>query len=135
MAERHGDGPINFNEQATSGLQVPKLAADPTTPQTGDIWLNTTSHAVKVRTNTATTTVLGSGSGVSKFAANFGDGAATSYAITHNLGTLDVTVKVFVNSSGADVTPTSITRNSINQVTIVMGSAPALNADRVVVIG
>jgi hypothetical protein len=69
-----------------------------------------------------------------KFAANFGDGSSTSYTITHNLGTLDVTVAVFVNSTGAEIIA-EVVHATTNTVTIVMAPAPASNAMRAVVIG
>lgn len=139
MTERHNSGPIDFNEEPTSHLQVPKLAADPSVKNVGDIWLNTTSHAVKVQTNSGTTTTLGSGSGVSKFSSAVGNGALTSFAITHNLGTLDVAVAIHLVSTGVMQVIgsgiTSITVTDVNTVTVVAASAPATNNLRVTVIG
>lgn len=135
MAERHNQGPIDFNEEPTSHFQVPKVATDPTVKNIGDIWLNTTSHAVKVQTNTSTTTTLGSGSGVSKYAAAIGDGVATTIAVTHSLGTLDIICQIWNISTGAQIVPTSITKTNSNAISIVFGSAPASSNARVVVIG
>jgi hypothetical protein len=69
-----------------------------------------------------------------KFAANFGDGAATSYAITHNLNTLDVWVEIYRNSGNRDTVLAEVQRTSVNQITIVTDTAPAANAFRVVIV-
>lgn len=135
MVERHSQGPIDFNEEPTSHLRVENRASDPASPKVGDVWLNTTSHALKVQTNTATTTTLGSASGVSKFAVAVGNGALTSFAITHNLGTLDVQVVGYLVGAGTQATFTSVTLTSTNVVTVVIGAAPATNNLRVVVVG
>jgi hypothetical protein len=66
-----------------------------------------------------------------KFAANFGDGSATSYAITHNLNTRDVDVEVYRNSGNFDTVEVEVQRTSVNQITILTASAPASNALRV----
>lgn len=70
-----------------------------------------------------------------KYAANFGDGSSTSYAINHNLNTRDVTVEVFLNSGNYDTILCEVERTSVNQVTLIVTPAPASNALRVVVMG
>lgn len=69
-----------------------------------------------------------------RFSQNIGDGSATSIAITHNFGTLDVLVGVRRVSDGAKVL-TDDAANTVNQVTLTFASAPAINAYRVTVIG
>lgn len=66
-----------------------------------------------------------------KFAVNFGDGSATSYAINHNLNSFDVDVEVFRNSGNRDTVLCEIQRTTVNQVTLVFDSAVASNALRV----
>lgn len=70
-----------------------------------------------------------------KVAANIGDGSATSYAVTHNLNTRDVIVRVFPNSGQYDDVEVDVQRTSVNAATLVFATAPAANAYRVVVIG
>ena len=70
-----------------------------------------------------------------KHVASFGDGSATSYVITHNFNTRDVTVAVFPNSGTYDDVVVDVGRTSVNEVTLVFATAPASNAYRVVVIG
>lgn len=122
--------PVDFNEEPTLNFQLPILATDPTTKHTGDAWVNTASHEVKVQTDSTHTSVL-----THKFAGNVGDGVATSLVVTHNLNTLDVVVQAHLITTGVVQAPTSITLTSANAVTIVMGVAPATNNLRVVVLG
>lgn len=68
-----------------------------------------------------------------KFGANFGDGSATSYAITHSLNTYDVNVEIFRNSGNRDTVLMEVQRTSVNQITIVTDTAPASNAYRVII--
>ncbi len=71
---------------------------------------------------------------VRKFAATVGDGSATSYTITHSLGTKDITYSARFVSNDApvevDVTPISAT-----QATVSFAAAPASASIRVVVHG
>lgn len=69
-----------------------------------------------------------------KFSADFGDGSATQYDITHNLNTEDVHVSVRRNSDDADII-CDVRRTSVNVVRLNFAAAPASNANRVVVIG
>lgn len=60
--------------------------------------------------------------------------SATSYTVTHNLGTLDVHVQVYAVADGAEVMVDNL-RATTNTVTITFNAAPTANAYRVVVIG
>lgn len=68
-----------------------------------------------------------------KFQANIGDGSATSYTVTHNFATRDVTVEVYRNSGNFDTVLVEVQRGSTNAVTIVFDTAPTTNAYRVLV--
>jgi hypothetical protein len=61
-------------------------------------------------------------------------GSATSYAITHNLGTRDITVNVYDNATYETV-ETDIVRTDSNTVTVSFAVAPTSNAYRVVIVG
>ncbi len=71
---------------------------------------------------------------VRKYAATIGDGTSTSIAVTHSLGTQDVTVSVQDASTHAFVW-CDVTANSTSQVTLGFAVAPASNSLRVVVHG
>lgn len=68
------------------------------------------------------------------FAASHGDGAAFTYTLTHNLGTLDVLVNVYRVSDGVEVMP-DITRSTTNAVIVGYAVAPTANQYRAVVHG
>lgn len=72
---------------------------------------------------------------VRKYAANVGDGSATSYTITHNLGTRDVTVAVYDNSSPYAEVVTDVQHTSTTAITLLFSVAPTSNQYRVVVQG
>ena len=69
-----------------------------------------------------------------KFSANIGNGAATAIAVTHNLGTQDVTVTVREVSSQARVLVDWVATD-VNTATLSFAVAPASNAFRVSVVG
>jgi len=70
-----------------------------------------------------------------RFSANFGDGSATSYTITHNLATRDVTVAVYRNSGNYDEVFCDVEHTSTSVVTLKFSAAPTTNQYRVVVLG
>jgi hypothetical protein len=71
---------------------------------------------------------------IRKFSATIGDGSGSSFAVSHNFNTTDVTVSAFLVATGAEINCDK-TRNTVNQVTLAFSSAPTLNSIRVVVIG
>lgn len=68
-----------------------------------------------------------------RFSVTFGDGAATSYVITHNLNTLDVIVMVRETGGSVREVIAEIQHTSVNSVTILVDAAPALNSLRTTV--
>jgi hypothetical protein len=72
---------------------------------------------------------------VTKYAANVGDGSATSYTITHNLGTRDVQVTVYDNSSPYAEVICDVNHATTNTITLLFSVAPTSNQYRVVVQG
>lgn len=66
-----------------------------------------------------------------KYAANIGDGSATSYVVTHNLNSRDVDVTVYRNSGNYDEVLVEVQRTSVNTITILFDTAPAASAYRV----
>lgn len=67
------------------------------------------------------------------FAANFGDAAATSFNIDHNLNTFDVLVEVVKTGGNRDTVLCDVQRTTVNRVVITASPAPALNALRALV--
>lgn len=69
-----------------------------------------------------------------KAAATIGDGGATSITVTHNLGTLDVTVTVRDVITGAQVLVDNAATGS-NQIQLTFGTPPSVGQYRVIVQG
>jgi hypothetical protein len=108
-------------------------------PGTG---LEISSDAVRIATTAAGDGLTGGGgsalavdtaSVARRVAANVGDNSATSIAVTHNLGTRDVSVEVYRNSTPWDSIICDVERNSTSQVTLKFATAPTTNEYRVVV--
>jgi hypothetical protein len=66
------------------------------------------------------------------YATSIGDGSATSYTVTHNLGTRDVIVQLY-DTSSHDTVIADVVRTSTSVVTIDFSSAPSNNDIRVLV--
>lgn len=70
-----------------------------------------------------------------KFNATIGDGSATSYAVTHNLGTKNLSVTVSRVASPYDVVLVDVELTTTNSVTINFASAPTTNQFNVFIVG
>lgn len=70
-----------------------------------------------------------------KSGVNIGDGTATQIDVTHNLGTRDVTVKVYRNSAPYDEVMCDVEQFDVNTTRLRFSSAPAVAALRVVCLG
>lgn len=72
---------------------------------------------------------------VRKYAASVGDGTATSYTVTHNLGTRDVQVSIYDNSSPYAEVVADVEHSTTTAITVQFSVAPTSNQYRVVVQG
>ena len=70
--------------------------------------------------------------GVRKFATSVGNGALTTIPVAHNLGTRDVTVTVYDNSTFEEVLP-DVVHTDTNTVNLTFAVAPTASQYRVVV--
>jgi hypothetical protein len=68
------------------------------------------------------------------FVANFGDAAATSFNIDHNLNTYDVQVEIVKTGGNRDTVICDVQRTTVNRVVVTASPAPALNALRALII-
>lgn len=120
----------NADAEVTAGLTVP--VAEGTT--NGDsLWILATNDPITVGTTGLTFAKIGPATGLGRHAETLGNGAATSFTVTHNLGTVDHVVQTHRVSDGAQVEP-DVTKG-VNADTIAFTSAPANGEFRVVVIG
>ena len=113
---------VNRDQATESVLGVSRIATQ-TEVNTGT---NDTAYVTPLKLVTYLNNAVGG------YAANVGNASATSFALTHSLGTRDVIVLIYDNSTYeqvyADVVMTSTT-----VVTVSFATAPASNAYRVVI--
>ena len=72
---------------------------------------------------------------VRKYSASVGNGTSTSYTVTHSLGTRDVIVTVYDNSSPYAEVVCDVEHTTTSAVTVIFSVAPTSNQYRVVVHG
>ena len=72
---------------------------------------------------------------VRKYAVSLGDGSATSYTITHNLGTRDVTVALYEVASPYAEVLADVEHTTTNTITVKFSVAPTADQFRVAVQG
>jgi hypothetical protein len=77
----------------------------------------------------------GVGGSVNKYATTIGDGATTSFAVAHNLGTTDVDVAIQETGGNKRFIQTEVRITDANTVTMIFATAPVVGAYRVVVEG
>lgn len=73
--------------------------------------------------------------GVRKYAASIGDNSATTFTVTHNFDTKDVTVQIFENGASHAQIEADVEHSSTSAVTIKFASAPDTDEYRVVIVG
>lgn len=91
-------------------------------------------RALQARVRTLETSRSSSVSLARKFSGDVGNGSATSIVVTHDLGTRDVIVSLYLNSGSYPRAQPGIAHTTDNTITLTFNTAPALNAYRVVVI-
>ena len=128
---------FTFEPRSGYGLQTGASGAEIKLATTSGLNLTTdlavgAGLGISVLTNTVAidTTVV-----VRKYGADVGDGSATSYTITHNLGTRDVQVTVYDNSSPYAEVICDVNHATTNTITLLFSVAPTSNQYRVVVQG
>lgn len=127
---------FSFNPTSTGGLQAASGGASILLATNSG--LGTTSSGLAVGAGTGIVVSTGTVSVdttvvARKYAATLST-SATSYTITHNLGTLDVVVQVYTVSDGSEVVVDNL-RATTNTVTLNFSVAPSANAYRVVILG
>ena len=121
---------LNSNETGTpsenAGIEVERGTSDNVTlrwNEGSDIW-----ELTKDGTNYKTIQNVEE----STYATSIGDGSATSYAVTHNLGSQDVIVQLY-DASSLDTVYADVVRTSTSVVTIDFAVAPTANDIRVLI--
>ena len=110
---------------------TPEITADVVLKASNSYLTTASGLAVDIA---AVETKLVTDSFTKKATANVGNGANTSFAVTHNFNTRDVQVQVYDNAT-FDTVEVDVVRTDANNVTVSFATAPASNAYRVVIIG
>ena len=117
------------------GLAITTVGTLDTGNATAIVSAASTSAAGKVELATTTEALAGSdsaravtpaGLAARSHKATIGDGSATAIAITHSLGTRDVTVQLY-DASSYQTVYAQVVRTDTNNVTVTFNSAPANN--------
>lgn len=120
-------------ENSDGGLAVKRLQADNTTRADAEINLNNSTGRWQV-TDGAVTAVTTFNLARS-FAATVGDDVATSFVITHNMNTQDLSVSIREVASPFALVMTEVEFTSVNTVTVKFKKAPTANQFRVTLVG
>lgn len=96
--------------------------------------LNELAAAIGDDANFASTVTTALGQRARIFSQDVGDGTSTNITVTHNLGTRDVIVQVYVKATNGVFEP-DVDRATTNTIILGYGIAPATNAHRVVIQG
>ena len=129
---------FRLNPSSTGGLQTDATVAS--IKLATNSGLGTTSNGLAVGAGTGIsvssgTVAVDTSVVVRKYAADIGDGANTSITVTHNLGTKDVTVALYDNSSPYAEVMADVQHSTTNTITLLFSVAPTSNQYRVVVHG
>ena len=133
------DNPITLN---TTGLTFTQFSGAGTYTASNGVALGATGGANNFSAVAGTGITVDAGGinintsvVVTKYAASVGDGTNTSYTVTHNLGTKDVQVTVYDNSSPYAEVICDVQHTSTTAITLLFSVAPTSNQYRVVVQG
>ena len=113
-------------------LEVNRDIATETTPGIAEIATQSETNTGTDDSRIVTPLKLNTYINARSFAANVGNGSATSYAVTHGMNSIDVIVMIKDNSTLEEVFA-DITITDVNTVTVAFASAPASNAYRVII--
>lgn len=113
---------VNRDQATETALGVAELATQAE--------VNTGTDDLRIVTPLKLKTLLDNRTG--GYAANIGNGSATSYAVSHGLNTVDVIVMLKDNTTLEEVFA-DVVITDVNTVTVSFALAPALNAYRVII--
>ena len=91
-------------------------------------------NAVDLETNVVTGVLPAANGGALRYAETIGDNAASSFVVTHNLNTADVSVTVKETATGDIVIP-DVEITSVDSVTVSFAAVPGTDTYRVIVLG
>lgn len=125
---------MDMNQNETEEFVLDNLAVAPAAPVAGQMYFDTVLGIPRTWDGAAWLSAAPAVGAVSKYATDIGDGIALAYVVTHNLGTRDVVVSLF-NNTTFDEAIATVDHTTVNTITVIFAIPPLLNAYRVTVIG
>ena len=136
-----GDNEIELNSDITTsalnsdgGIAVKRLMADNATRKDAKLTFNNSTGKWETTSGAVTGTLVTSQI-ANKVTATIGDGTNTSYVITHNLNTRDVTVNIRDTASPYELIFTTVEATTENTITVRFATAPTSNKYAVTILG
>lgn len=136
-----GDNEIVLNSDITTnaansdgGIAVKRLMADNTTRKDAKIIYDASSNRWET-VQGAVANALITAEIANKVVFTVGNAAATSFVLTHNLNTRDVTVQVRETGSPYEIVLTDVVLTSLDTITVSFAVAPTSNQYTVTIIG
>lgn len=103
----------------------------PSSPTNGQLFI---SGNLTWKWNSSSNSWISTSSSLKNYGTNVGNGTATSYTVTHNLGASNISVSVKENSSGYFVYP-DIKVSDTNTIVVEFANAPTTDQYYVMVLG
>lgn len=136
-----GDNEIVLNsdittsaENSSGGVAIKRLKTDNVTRADAKIGYNNISSKWETTQGDVGSTLI-TAQIANKVSFNVGDASKTSFALTHNLKSRDLSVTIRENASPYAMVLTDIEFTTINTITVRFAEAPALDAYSVTIIG
>ena len=137
-----GDSEILLNADITTsagnsdgGIAVKRLMADNTTPKNAKITFNNSTGKWETVSGAITTTLV-TAQIANKVSATFGNGTLSSFTITHNLNSRDVTVTIRETGSPYAMVLTDVAMTTLDTITITTGTViPTTNQYTAIIVG
>jgi len=129
------NGDITLSSQnSDGGLTVKRLKADNTTRADAKITYDNSTNKWTTTSGIVSGTLV-TANLANKVTATIGDGVATSFVITHNLGSQDLIVSLRDTISPYEVVYTDIEMTTLSTLTVTFVEAPATGKYNVTIIG
>lgn len=116
------------------GIAIKRLMTDNSTRKDAELVFNNSTGKWQTTQGAVTATLI-TAQIANKVSAAIGDGAATSYVITHNLNSRDLNVMIRQTNSPYNAVITDIAFTSLDTITVSFAVAPTSNQYTVTIVG
>jgi hypothetical protein len=124
---------VRFNQNQLLHPVIHNAASAPLTPVNGQIYYNTAVQTMYYWAVDHWVSVTQTTSGAGAFQATIGDGQNTTYTVTHNLGTVLISVQLYTTATPHTLLEADVSVSNINHVTLSFGHPVATDSIQVLV--